>query len=359
MNRQTQPSGAILFTAALAALLPFAGCGGGKTYVTRHPQWEYEQYQRVAVVPAKPSDPRAQEQAKLLADRLTTLLADTQTFHVLSRSEMQAVFAEQDLSNMADAIEEGTALPAGKIEIAQALIVPKITVYNLLADRSEQKVPIYRLGPDGFPLRDRAGRVLPPIGEESHFVYRSGAELEGSVRVVDAATGRILFSHSTAVKSRIRTAHDRPPKESPEQLAGEAIAELALDFAKQVAPTRMKVDLKSSMLILARDFFDGKYDEIKKVSRAAQDFLLVVRDLPPTADRNDFRVAIAEENGRENLFEQEFTWSASSGKQGVSFPVPVEKLAAAGGTKFVAKLYSAGDPEPKLQRTFALEQAKE
>lgn len=338
-----------------------AGCNGKRaTYVTRFPDWEYQDYERIAVVPARPAEPEAEAAAKELAEQLTTLLTDNGAFEVLSRSEMEAVFAEQDLSNLADAVNEGTALPAGKIEIAQALVVPRITDYRLIRDRQERSVPVYRRGPDGLPLRDpRTGRVLPPIGEERRVVFRYGAEVGGGVRVVDAATGRILVSHSTQLEPRIRTSEGRPPKSSAEELADEAVSELARDLYLAIAPTRLKVKLDKKMLILARDYFDGRYAELKKIARDMEGFLLVVRDLPEVAERNDFRVAIAEEEGRENLFEQAFTWSGATGPEGIAFRVPVEPLLESDATKFVAKLYCLDDPEPKVERGFELENAND
>ncbi len=334
-----------------------AGCGGGSAYVTRHPRWQYQHYDRIAVVPARPSDPRAAHDALLLADRLTTLLTQNGAFTVLSRSEMEAVFAEQDLSNLADAIDEGTALPAGKIKIAQALVVPKITDYELIKKRDQRTIPRYARDKRGRRLLDRSGRPIK-VGEETVYIYTHGAEVEGRVHVVDAATGKILLSHSVRMPQRTKTNRGRPPSAAPEDIAAEAVRELSVDFYKRIAPTRVEVDLDSDMLVLATDYFDGRYDEVKKLVRSWADFILVVRELPEGCDRNDFRVAIAEEDGRQNLFEEEFTWSGSAGPEGITYRVPLAPLTATGGEKFVAKLYSVGSPEPVLERKFKLQQVE-
>lgn len=333
------------------------GCGGGSVYVTRFPRWEYRHYDRIAVVPARPADPRASRQAELLADRLTTLLTQGGQFTVLSRAEMQEVFAEQDLSKLADAVDEGTALPVGKLEVAQALVVPKITDYKLIADQQQRTIPRYAYDKRGRRLLDRAGRPVV-VGEETIYSYTHGAEVGASVRVVDAATGKILVSHSPPPVTAKKTSANRPPSLSPEDLAAEAVQELSVEFYKTIAPTKVKVKLKTDMLVLAIDYFDGRYDTVKKLSRAWADFLLVVRDLPEGCDRNHFRVAIAEEDGRRNLFEEEFVWSGTTGPEGVSYRVPLAPLGESGADKFVAKLYSVGDPEPKLERKFSLEQVK-
>ncbi len=343
----------------LAASACLVGCGGGgKVEVTHRPKWEFERYERIAVVPARPSDPRAARDTEVMCDRLTTLLTQGGQFTVLSRAEMQAVFAEQDLSKLADAVDEGTALPEGKIKVAQALVVTKITDFKLISEREERSIPRYARDRQGRRLLDRSGRPIQ-VGEEKVYIYTHGAEVEASVRVVDAATGKILVSHSARVAPHPNTNYGRPPSQTPEDIASQAVQELSVEFYKTVAPTRIQVKLKGDMLVVATDYFDGRYDTVKKISPSWTDFLLAVHNLPEGCDRNEFRVAISEENGRENLFEQEFTWSGSSGPEGVSYRVPLAPLNASGGQKFVAKLYGAGDPEPKLERKFSLEQVKE
>jgi hypothetical protein len=331
------------------ALIGFVGCGGGSSrasYVTQHPQWGYEHYERLAVLPGRASSPEAVGVAGLLADRLTTYLTQNKTFTVLSRAELRDVFAEQDLSRLADAVDEGTALPEDKLKIAQALVVTKITDYKLIADRSQQTIPRFAV--------DRRGRPIV-VGQDVVWVYRHGAEVEGSVRVIDAATGKILLSHSARIAPRPRTSYNSPPGKTPEDMADLAVQELSVEFFKAVAPTRTKVKLKGDMLIVATDYFDGRYATPKKLPRDVPEFLLVVRNLPETCERNSFRVALAEADGRENLFEQEFTWSGSLGPEGASFRVPLETLTKTGAEKFIAKVYSDKDPQPILTREFALE----
>jgi len=339
-------------------LAGLAGCGRGRAaYVTQFPRWDYGSYHRVAVLPGRASTPQADREAGVLADRLTSLLAQNGAFTVLSRGELREVFAEQDLSRLADAANEGTALPEGRIEIAQALVATKITDYKLIAEREQQVIPHYAVDSRGRLLLDRAGRPIV-AGQETVWIYRHGAEVEGSVRVIDAATGRILLSHSARVAPKPRTSRNQPPSRTPEQIASEAVAELAVEFYKAVAPTRTKVKLKGDMLVVATDYFEGQYETAKKLPRSAQDFLLAVRNLPEQCERNSFRVAIFEREGRTSLFEQEFVWSGSSGPEGVAFRVPMETLTRTGATKFVAKLYSGSDPQPVLVRDFELESAR-
>jgi len=345
----------------LLVLSGLVGCepsGSGKGMVTYRPDWEYERYERIAVLPGRATTPHAAHDAEVLADRLTTLLTQGHQFSVLSRAEMQQVFAEQDLSKLADAIDEGTAVPEGKISVAQALVAVRITDYKLIADREQQTMPRYAVDRRGNRLLDRSGRPII-AGEETFYIYRSGAEVEGTVRVIDAATGKILVSHSARVAPRPRISRNAPSGVTPEQMAGEAVRELAVEFFKAIAPTQVRVKFKSDMLLVATDYYDGHYRDAKKVPRTMSEFILAVRNLPEECDRNKFRVVVAEPEGRKDLFEQEFVWSGSSGPEGLSYKIPLDTLTATGAEKFVAKLYSAGNPEPLLQRSFSLETVKE
>ncbi len=338
----------------LATLVVLAGCGGGhgrSDYVTQVPRWDYQRYERIAVLPGRAAHPGEARDAGILADRLTTYLAQSGAFTVLSRAELAEVFAEQDLSRLTDAVGQGMTLPEGRIEIAQALVATKITDYKLIADREQHSTPRYARDRHGRVRRDRGGRPIV-VGHDTYMVYTHGAEVEGSVRVVDAATGTILLSHSARVAARPQRSRGCPPGQSPEEMASEAVRELATDFYKRIAPTRIKVKFKSDMLIVATEYFDGRYEKTSKLSVGLSNFLLVVRDLKDGCDRNRFRAVIMAEEGRTNLFEEEFTWSGGYGPEGVSYRVPMEALTAAGGEKFVAKLYSVGTPEPLITREF-------
>jgi hypothetical protein len=350
-----------LRTPALAAVLLsgalLAGCGGKTAYVTRHPNWNYEAYERIAVTPATVNQREAEADGMRLTDQLTVLLSQNGAFDVLSRSEMNQVFAEQDLAALAEAIDEGTAIPSGQLQIAQALVVPALTAYRLIADRQDQQVPVYRVDRKGRVMLDRRGKpIIEGYQTVSTFIH--GAEVEGSVKVIDPATGRILLSHAAQPIRATQKARNRPPRQSPEQLASAAVRELATDFYKTIAPTRIKVKIDEDMLVLATAYFDGRYDTLKEVPRGMESFLLVVRDLPDECQRNEFRVAIAPKDVHRNLMEESFVWSANFGNEGVVFDIPVALLLDAGGEEFVAKLYGGNDPEPILEREFSLGEGK-
>lgn len=335
-------------------VVALAGCNGGgsgSTYITQFPKWNFQEYQRIAVAPVQVNDGRGAEAAEAATYMLVDQLTANGAFTVISYADLKDVLTAQDLSRLADVADPSTALPEGKILAAQALVVGKIKQLDLDRERKEIRIPRYARDRKGRVIRDRRGRPRV-VREDVIPIFYHRATLGGTVNVFDAATGKVLVSHNVPPITVEEKQQGSPPRASPEELAVRAAEELAVDAYKHIAPIRTKVKLKSKMLAIALDYYEGRYETTKKVPTTLEKFLLVLRDLPKPCDRNAFRVTIAEEEGRDYLFEQELVWSGN--RPSVAFDVPISALAATGGEKFVAKLFAAGNPEPILDRDFEL-----
>ncbi len=334
-------------------VVALAGCngGGGSTYITQFPKWDFQSYDRVAVLPMQVDDGRAREAAEMATYMLVDQLAANGAFTVISRADLMDVLTEQDLSRLAEVADPRTALPEGKILGAQALVIGKIQQFDLDRERKEIRIPRYARDRKGRIIRDRRGRPRV-VREDVIPIFYHRAAVGGTVRVIDAATGELLLSHSVPPIEVEDKQAGSPPRATPEELALRAAEEMAVDAYKHIAPIKAKVKLKSKMLAIALDYYEGRYETTKKVPTTIEKFLLVLRDLPRSCDRNAFRVTIAEEEGRQYLFEQELVWSGN--RRNVAFDVPVSTLTATGGERFVAKLFAAGNPEPILDRDFKL-----
>lgn len=339
-------------------LLAAWGCNGGgseHTFITQYPQWDWQQYERIAVVPFRHhgNEPGAREAARQATFMLEDLLATNGNFTVLDRDALAAVLTEQDLSQLADVADPSTVLPPGKIQIAQALVVGKLTEFHTDRQREDKRRLVYAKDRKGRIRRDHAGHPIV-VREEIVPFFRHEGTVAGSVRVIDAATNKVIFAYSVPPITHDDAQRGSPPRATPSELAVAAAKDLAVDCFKHIAPIRTDVKLKSSSLLVALDYYDGEYDDTKKIPFELDSFLLVVRKLPQQCDRNSFRVAIAPEDGR-NIFEEQFVWSSNNPVRGKSWKVPVELLKSAGAEKFVAKLYSGSGEEPILDRDFKLD----
>jgi hypothetical protein len=281
---------------------------------------------------------------------LEDLLAANGHFTILERSALEAVLTEQDLAQLADLADPSTVIPPGKIQIAQVIVVGKLTEFDLKAERSTKKIPVLALADGGRRVKVREKTV-----EE----FRHEATVGGIIRVMDVATGKVLHAHRVPAIRFNDSQYGAPPRATPQELAIAAAKELAVDCYKHIAPISLEVKLDSDCLITALDYYDGEYDKEEKIPTDVGKFLVVVRNLPRECDRNRFQVAIAPEDSR-NFWQEEFTWTANNPSRGMSWEIPIETLLASGAEelKFEAKLYSVGNDRPLLKRDFKLKVPK-
>jgi hypothetical protein len=341
------------------ALLVCGGCAKRRTAnIVRYPEWQFQDYHRIAVLTFQINQPPAAEAARQAELALIDDLAGNGAFEVLTRTDLKDVLTEQDLARLADVADPATAMPEGKIQVAQALIIARITDFDLRQEQAERRRPRYARDRAGRVVVDRAGRPIV-TGEDVFVEYRHVARLGGNVRVIDSATGRLLLSESVPPLEKDDAQWNAPPRATPEELAVDLAKELATEFYRRIAPQQISLKLDGDCLILAAGYYEGRYDELKNVPTNLPEILLVARDLPKECDRNQFRLAISPADERGYLVEHEFTWSPAQGRRGEAVPVPMEKLTSAGGEKFVAKLFAVGNEQPILQREFKLEQPKE
>lgn len=353
MASRSAPRGAMI--GLLLVALAVAGCGGGggreRAFIVRSPAWPHEQYQRLTVN-VRCDNPRGKSAARQLEIALADKLAQNGAFTVIASDALKDVLTEQDLSQLSDVSDSRTVIPAGKIKAAQALVLGKLVQCDLDTKRFENRRPIYARDQRGRVRVDRLGRPIV-VKEEVTPSVRTTARLSGWVRVIDLATGETVFSYTTPPIERESSGRGATPKQSAEELALDAAAELASDLYVNLAPQRVEVKLKSKMLVVARDYYDGEYDEIDAFPPTQEKLVIAVRNLPPECERNRFRLAVSPLKAR-NLWEEQFVWSSANPVRGIMFELPVARLMESGATEFTAKLYSADEEEPLLYRKFAV-----
>lgn len=347
-----------LMFCAHVALLSFVASPfpGEKTVITRHPAWSYENYRRVAVVPFGVSSRDAIPAADRVGDRVVHLLSRNGAFTVFSRGDLQAVLTEEDLSHLSDGSDPATAIPAGRVQTADALVVGRVTEFALVRERVDRRVPRPLVDAHGHSVRDRYGRPVI-LSEELVPIFRHEARVAASVRVVNAATGEVLFSQECGPIVVQDEAEGGPPRRSAESLADEAADRLASEICASLSPLSLTVKLHSDSLIVASGFFDGKYDKIDKVQASSGRFLVVVRELPAECDRNRFRIAVALDDAKQNAIERDFVYEHNDGPRGVEIEIPVAELLPLvkdRKAKFYVKLYNGRDTKPLLDRSFKL-----
>lgn len=342
----------------LVGILVLGGCTKRRSAnIVQHPEWPYQDYQRIAVLPFKACDRNAAEAARQAESLLIDNLTANGSFTVLSRGDLKDILTEQDLSRLADVADPNTSVPAGMLQVAQAVVVGHITTFDLDQQKKERRQPRYAMDRNGRIIRDRNGRPRV-VGEDVLVEYRHVARVAGSVRVIDVATGRVLLSYTVPPVEKDDSRWNSPPSSSPEQLGIEVAQEIATAFYRKLAPQTIRVKLGSDCLVVAGEYYEGKYEQLKKVPDDLDELLVVTRGLPKSCDRNCFRMAVSPREGGEYIAEHEFTWSPSLGQRGEVLRVPVAKLRNNGGSQFTAKLFAVGNDTPILARDFELVPSK-
>lgn len=329
-----------------------AGAPDEKTVIVRAPEWDYRKFERIAVAPFGCSDPRGAAAAEALHDRIVAGLTACRAFTIMSRADLRQVMQEQDLANLSDAVDPATRITPGKIQAAQLLLVGKVTAYDASRERFEKSVPRLSL--------ERTGRrgVAPALREERVAAYRHRVRLGASLRLLDTATGETVYSCAAGPVEKSEEKTGRAPDEDIPELRAEAIGELSAALLGKIAPSRIEVELDSDMLLVATDYFDGKYEDTRKIPADRRTFLVAVVGLPAECAGNPFRLVIALHDGRESLIEREFTWPADAGARGVQFEIDSGALLGKTSERkpeFVAKLYAGVDAPPLLERKFRVE----
>lgn len=335
--------------ALMSLLAVLAGCGGGgRMLVFREPAWDYSAYERVAVVPVKCADERAQRAADVVTSELTNHLVsarmgDQRTFRVLTRGELADLMREQDLSNV-DFTDPGTRIPENMIQVAQAIVVGSLTDCTLDARRENRTEPVYKYTRHGPQI----------VGQRNYWVHEHFARIGGDVKVIDVATGEVLCSYVATPVERDATSRDHPPSESPEDLACDAARNVALDFATHVAPAWVEVKVDKDCFVIARGYYDGQYDEVKELAADTPEITLVVRALPPACAKNTFRITIADDQRRSTLFDETLVWDPNVSTRGVEHQIPTRPLIDSGAEELVAKFYGPASDEPVMERKFKI-----
>ncbi len=342
----------------LVTVATLVGCGGGGDgsvkMLVRDPVWPFRDYDRIAVVPAAYVTPAAAAEAETLTTVLTDELARSGAFTLVSRQELASVLKEQDLAQLSDVVDPSTVIPPGGIQVAEVLITPRITQYDL-DSRSEQK---QRMRFQLVGGRLRPTQVL--VTENTNT-----AVLAASVRVIDAETGAIIYASPAEPIERSVSEDDALPEQTPEQLAAFAARDLAIEFARDLAPSQVEVEFEPEMLKVASSYYDGAYDEQNNFEVAANNSIVIaVVGLPQACVGHEFRIAITPEESRRDVFggpnQEVFTWSSGADvRRGVSFTVPMSALEASGASAFTAKLYWTGDDAPAITKNFTLEFPKQ
>jgi hypothetical protein len=329
----------------IACSILLAGCDGGgsrkgKIVVYQYPEFYQPDLKRIAVLPFR-DPPEHPGLGRKISDEVATLLTKNSTYEVYTRSHLADVLAERDLAD-AGIIDADVAMQIGQAKSVQALVCGVCTRCETVSKEETRYQPVPVWG-----RNDRGKQVIIRFDQKPYAWTRHDAFVECNVVIIDATTGR----HIGAVKDPTDISDaGSPPHKSPPELLAMAQNDQAARVARGIAVTRTEIKLKGDVLRTASDIYDNKW-EWKERFQPTDEKVFAVVQLPPEADRNNFKITIVPKDSRDVVAEQEFVWSKQDDRKGFPFEVRriIEKL---GPGEYKAKLYSG--PEPIATRSFRI-----
>ncbi|UCG32362.1 MAG: hypothetical protein JSU68_11925 [Phycisphaerales bacterium] len=320
----------------LAAAVLAGGCGDStkkdEIWVYHTPDFYRPELKRLAVIPFS-NHTGVPGVAEAISDKVATNLTNNGTYEVYTRSHLADIFKERD-AVLAGILSADEAMQIGQAKAVQALVCGDCYRYEAgtQSETRYNQVPVWGTDADGYP-------IITGWQQVPYLWTRNDAYVECNVVLIDTGTGRQI----AAVNEPTHLwAEGSPPKRDARQLIDAAHDDQVGRIFRALDVTRTRIKLKGDVLKIALGLYDNEYDWEKKIAPADESFLVVVQ-LPPEADRNDFKITIVPDKEREVLAEDAFTWDKQYGRMGRRFAV--QPILEQGGCRaYRAKLYSGPEP---------------
>ena len=339
MAKQTRITLAVAALALSAALLN--GCDK-KLTITQVPTFYHPDLKVIAVASFR-NQTQWRGANDIIADQVAAGLMANGAYKVFNRNDLKAVMDESDLNI---ALGADPVAAAGKLRKltskVQAILVGAVTTYATTSNTQPRQIPQY--------VYDRRGNR-----RISHYVTQMHTRNEANVAVtaslIRVSDGSTIYATPEPACSRV-WAEGSPPKKDRHACASDAARMVADQLVTTFAPTRKVIKVNpGKALRTASELYDDKWT-YQKTFDASNDKMYVVVALPPSCDRNRFRLTIVRKDQREDLASQDIQWNKKHKGFGYIFS-PKEIAAKGGGAgEYEVKFYSG--PEPILRQKFKI-----
>ncbi len=199
-------------------------------YQRRPPSFDTSTIKRLAVLPFQ-NFSSYNGAGELIVDQLTERLARTEQYEIIERSNLEAIFAEQKLGQ-SGAIDEGTAVQAGKLKGADAIITGKVIVCSV----------------NSFNSGGTAGDQYQAVKVTTNAVVTA------SIRVLSTETGTLLWSENSSKTVTNQGQISNKQKTAGTQGLAGAISDLTLVLADK-KPRDPQLVLQDAVTEVVDDLF--------------------------------------------------------------------------------------------------------
>ncbi len=348
--------------AAGAILLVALAAGCSKSVpIYRIPEWYTEEIKAVAVVPfdSRQGGLEPGDQERFAEDLARTIEAPGKfRFYVYTPRELRRILSKEDYRLASSGEPDRIARGLRTVPDCQAFILGRVDTFDVSTTRQRREEPIYKENKKGE-------KVL------SHYVTwmytKHVAEVQVTGSAYELPRGDRLYT-GTPVGGQVAVESSPPPSYAPPQAGPDellayarkqAMAQLSQEFSIQW--TEISVDPKKTIFV-ATGKEAGQWVQPERITTADERMQLVV-DLPPQADRNQFRVEIvsadAEGDSKPVLETIEVNWNRSdstAGGRGFGFSPAEIARKGTGAGKYTLRFYSSLSEQPAFTRDIKIEQ---
>lgn len=332
----------------LALVLGGLGTLGGcskKINVVQFPVFYTQELQTIAIVPFKNATRHAGA-GDILTDAVAAGMRANGTYKVFNRNELAALLDERDRQIAFGDNPKAAAAKLAGINV-QAILVGTVNTYDTSSRSDQRQEPQYIYDQYGNP-RFAGNRIYTVTRNEGHVSF--------TLSLIRVPGGVPIYSSSGPIEGGWFS-QGSPPSLDPVGCLNSAVQEAVAHAVEEfcVVQKTIEVNEKKAFLI-ASERVDGKWQETDRFT-AGETSMFVVVNLPPSADRNRFRIVITPKDSREAMAGKDITWSRSFSDRGQGFQFSPAAIVAKGGTgTYIAKLYSG--EEPVLTREFEIVKKK-
>ncbi|MBL7133191.1 MAG: hypothetical protein ISS78_03755 [Phycisphaerae bacterium] len=324
-------------------LLAPAGCTK-EIWIVQYPEFYQEgEIKSVAVMPFRcPAAPRSTG-GIIIADGLAAALMNNGTYQrVYNRSDLRALLAEHDLKDLFSDNPVSAAKALKKVTNAQAMITGSVTAYSATSRDERRKEPQYEYDDDGK-------RRL--VGYRRYVHTRNEANVAVTASLIRVSDGTSIYALPAPATGRA-WAQGSPPRYDASACLSSAVNQVVLKLLVRFAVVRRKIKVDpNKALRTASELYDNKWIW-KDTFKADEENMFVVVKLPPSCDRNKFRMVVVRKNTRKDLTGLDIVWTKKHSSYGYLFSPKAIAEAGGGPGEFTIKFYSG--PEPAITRNFRI-----
>ncbi len=315
----------ISIIAAIAAAL--AGCAGPRVWVTVSPHFNYQKIHTIAVMPFE-NQTACADAGQVVSEKLTALLLQRGPYTVAPGKALSVDPRRDYLSPGGDMVP-AVAAELGRSTGAEALLFGSVLSYK--SDRFHE-VRFY-----GAPFGFDQSMHEAYYDEVPVDWYKIDAVVEAGIKLIDASTGKVIWSDSRTGTS---SSYGAPPAMDEAEVLDRAADSAARKLLLGLVPHEQRVRLPRRSIVTCGAFIDHAVD-IRSMFAPGDDSLYVVIELDREFAGKEILMKIDKADTGMNISEERCNWEEGSDTH--AFKENIKTLVAKGGFgKYRAAYFISG-----------------